>query len=217
MIKAVLFDFGGVVTTSPFEAFARYEKANDLPVGLIRSINSADPNANAWAKLERGEVDADGFSELFAVEAAERGYAVDGHTVLELLAGDVRPQMVEAIRRIKAAGLAVACLTNNFKPRPRTDTARTDTDTGGSRAADVLAMFDAVVESSVVGMRKPEPGFYRAALSLLGIEAREAVFIDDLGINLKPAKAMGMTTIKVVEGHEALRQLSEILNLDLLE
>lgn len=222
MIKAVLFDFGGVVTTSPFEAFARYEKANDLPVGLIRSINSADPNDNAWAKLERGEVDADGFSELFAVEAAERGYAVDGHTVLELLAGDVRPQMVEAIRRIKAAGLAVACLTNNFKPRPRTDTARTptartDTGTGGSRAADVLAMFDAVVESSVVGMRKPELGFYRAALSLLGIEAREAVFIDDLGINLKPAKAMGMTTIKVVEGHEALRQLSEILNLDLLE
>lgn len=209
MIKAVLFDFGGVVTTSPFEAFAHYEEANGFPVGLIRSINSTNPDDNAWAKLERSDVDADGFSELFAAEAAERGFELDGHTVLNMLAGSVRPRMVEAIRRIKDAGFAVACLTNNFTPRSETEKARPDTEA-------VMAMFDEVVESSVVGIRKPEPEFYLKALSLLGIEATEAVFLDDLGINLKPAKAMGMTTIKVVDFEDALAELSAVLDLDLV-
>lgn len=209
MIKAVLFDFGGVVTTSPFEAFARYEEANGFPIGLIRSINSTNPDDNAWAMLERSDVDADGFSELFAAEAAARGYNISGHTVLDMLAGQVRPQMVEAIRRIKGAGFAVACLTNNFRPRSETEGARGET-------SEVMAMFDQVIESSVVGIRKPEREFYLKALSLLGIEAAEAVFIDDLGINLKPAKAMGMTTIKVVDPDDALSQLSMVLDLDLM-
>ena len=209
MIKAVLFDFGGVVTTSPFEAFAQYEEANGFPVGLIRSINSTNPDDNAWAKLERSDVDADGFSELFAAEAAERGFELDGHTVLSMLAGAVRPRMVEAIRRLKSAGFAVACLTNNFVPRSDTAKARPDTEA-------VMAMFDVVVESSVVGVRKPEAEFYLAALARLDIEATEAVFMDDLGINLKPARAMGMATIKVVDPDDALDQLSALLDLDLV-
>ncbi|MEM8922256.1 MAG: HAD-IA family hydrolase [Actinomycetota bacterium] len=207
-MKAVLFDFGGVVTTSPFEAFARYEEASGLPDGLIRSINATDPDTNAWAKLERNDVDADGFARLFEAEAAERGHTVSGHAVLDCLAGAVRPRMVEAIRRIAASELRVACLTNNFVPRSEREEARPET-------AEVMAMFDVVVESSVVGVRKPERRFYEIALDNVGVVAAEAVFLDDLGINLKTARAMGMTTIKVTDPDDALRELSSVIGLDL--
>lgn len=210
MIKAVLFDFGGVITASPFEAFARYEEANGLPPGLIRSINSTNPNDNAWAKLERNDVDAQDFARLFETEARDRGHIVSGHAVLDMLAGAVRPQMVDAIGRIKVGGFALACLTNNFKPRSEAEASRSDT-------AAVMAMFDVVVESSVVGIRKPEPAFYRTALDILDIAASETVFLDDLGINLKPARAMGITTIKVVQPEQALRELSLILDLNLVD
>ncbi len=208
MIKAVLFDFGGVVTSSPFDAFTAYEEANGLPVGLVRDINATNPDDNAWAKLERSDVDTDGFAELFEAEAAERGHRVDGRAILGLLSGEVRPVMVEAIRRIKDAGYLTACLTNNFRSRGDADS-RPET-------ADVMGMFDHVTESSLVGIRKPEPEFYRRALDALGIDASEAVFLDDLGINLKPARAMGMTTIKVLDPTQALTDLSEVLDLDLL-
>jgi putative hydrolase of the HAD superfamily len=208
VIKAVLFDFGGVVTSSPFDAFAAYEAANDLPLGLVREINATNPDDNAWAKLERSDVDTDGFVVLFEAEAAARGYRVDGRAILGLLSGEVRPAMVEAIRRIKDAGYAVACLTNNFRSRDGAE-ARPGT-------AVVMAMFDHVTESSLAGIRKPEPEFYRRALSALGIQADEAVFLDDLGINLKPARAMGITTIKVVEPSQALADLGAVLDLDLL-
>ncbi len=208
MIKAVLFDFGGVVTSSPFEAFARYETDNGLPPDLIRTINSTDPDDNAWAKLERNDVDADGFARLFEAEALALGHTVSGHAILDCLAGRVRPAMVAAITAIKDAGFAVACLTNNFAPRSSGDQPR-------SEAAEAMALFDVVVESSVVGIRKPEPGFYTIALEQLGVEATEAVFLDDLGINLKPARAMGMTTIKVVGAEQALAELSGVLGLNL--
>lgn len=208
MIKAVLFDFGGVVTSSPFAAFSTYESSNGLPEGLIRTINSTNPDDNAWAKLERSEVDTAGFADLFEAEAKALGHTVDGRVVLDLLSGEVRPRMVEAIRRIKAAGFAIACLTNNIRSRPNV-APRADT-------AEVMALFDHVTESSVVGIRKPEPEFYRRALAALSIEANEAVFLDDLGINLKPAKAMGITTIKVVDPEQALKELSAIIDLDLV-
>lgn len=208
VIKAVLFDFGGVVTTSPFDAFARYEEANGLPSGFIRSLNATNPDDNAWARLERNDVDTEGFAVLFEAEARQQGQTLSGHAVLDLLSGEVRPQMVEAIGRIKAAGFTLACLTNNFRPRSAAD------DRPG--AGQVMDLFDQVIESSVVGVRKPEPAFYHTALEALGIEAREAVFLDDLGVNLKPAAAMGMTTIKVVDPGQALTELGAVLNLDLL-
>ncbi|MDH3679979.1 MAG: HAD-IA family hydrolase [Acidimicrobiia bacterium] len=207
MIKAVLFDFGGVVTTSPFEAFSHYESANGLPYGLLRDINSTNPDDNAWAKLERSDVDTDTFAELFEAEARDRGHRVDGRAVLGLLSGEVRPVMVEAIRRIKSAGFATACLTNNF--RSSSDAPRRDT-------AEVMALFDHVTESSVVGIRKPEPEFYRRALIALGVVPTAAVFLDDLGINLKPARAMGITTIKVVEPEQALAELGALIDLELV-
>jgi putative hydrolase of the HAD superfamily len=207
-IRAVLFDFGGVVTTSPFEAFARYEEANGLPVGLIRQINSTNPDDNAWAKLERSEVDPTGFAELFEAEARQRGHDIDGSMVLELLAGDIRPEMAEAIRRIKASPLRLACLTNNF----RKGSHGTHLVSGES---DVKGLFDHMIESAVIGIRKPEPEFYRRALEIVGVEATEAVFLDDLGINLKPARAMGMTTIKVVDAEQAIGDLESVVGFPL--
>ncbi|MEM7321650.1 MAG: HAD-IA family hydrolase [Actinomycetota bacterium] len=211
-IRAVLFDFGGVVLTSPFDAFAAYEQAEGFPDGLIRTINATNPDHNAWAKFERSDVDADGFVELFEEEAAARGHAVSGRKVLELISGDVRPEMVEAIRRIKAAGYVTACLTNNVKRDPNAAPADPQRE---AEVTAVMALFDHVVESSVIGVRKPEQSFYVRALEMAGVEANEAVFLDDLGINLKPAKAMGMTTIKVLNADQALTDLESVIGLDL--
>ncbi len=208
-IAAVLFDFGGVILSSPFEAFARYEQANGLPDGLLRRLNATNPDTNAWAALERSEVDLDGFATLFEAEAAAAGHRVDARAVLELLAGEVRPAMVAALRAIKAAGIPLALLTNNFVSRNDADAAPRP------EVAEALSLFDHVIESSREGVRKPDPAAYELVMDRLGVEARHVVFLDDLGINLKPAKALGMTTIKVVDPDDALAELSAVLGLDL--
>ncbi len=203
-IDAVLWDFGGVFTSSPFEAFARYETANGIPVGFIRSVNSHNPNDNAWARLERGDIGEAEFDEAFAAESAALGHRVPGADVRALLAGTVRPAMVAALDAVRARGLRTACLTNNIA--------------GERRPADhqaIIERFDRVVESSKVGSRKPQPEFYRLACDLLGVEPARCVFLDDLGINLKPAAAMGMRTIKVTDPAEALTELGAVLGLHL--
>jgi putative hydrolase of the HAD superfamily len=205
MIKAVLWDFGGVILTSPFEAFRRYETAHDLPLDFIRSVNTTDPHNNAWALMERNEVSPQQFDDLFAAESAALGYKVAGADVLLLLAGDVRPRMVALLDRVKAAGLRVACLTNNIVGGDGTDDAR------ATQIADIMARFDVIVESSKIGVRKPEPRFYEIACELLGVTPDECVFLDDLGINLKPAAAMGMATIKVNSEDQAIADLSAAL------
>ena len=196
-IRAVLWDFGGVITTSPFESFARYERENGLPADFIRGLNAANHHENAWAKLERSQVGFDEFCTLYEAEAIEAGHAIDARAVLACLAGDVRPEMVQALRRIKAEQLKQACLTNNFNTM--------------SRENPILALFDVIVESSKVGVRKPEPRFYEIACELLAIEPDEAVMLDDLGVNLKPARELGMRTIKVTDPDEALRELEDIV------
>ena len=213
-IRAVLWDFGGVILTSPFEAFARYEAAADLPVGLIRSLNSTNPDTNAWAKFERSEVSIDEFAGLFEAEAASQGHAVDARAVMAALHGNIRPRMVDAVRACKAAGFLVACLTNNVRLGPAeatkttTTTLRRTAQPERTDVAEVMTLFDHVTESSVTGIRKPEPRFYELACEALGIRPTEAVFLDDLGINLKPAAAMGMRTIKVADPDVALTELS---------
>ncbi len=207
MIAAVLFDFGGVILSSPFEAFAAHERRVGLPEGFIRRVNATNPDRNAWAQLERGEVDLDQFVQVFESEAAALGHQVDGAEVLECLRGELRPRMVEALRRCSDR-YATALLTNNFL------TGSPDWSSGGSFAG-LVDLFDVVVESSRVGVRKPEQRFYEIALEELGIAASEAVFLDDLGVNLKPARAMGMTTIKVVDPDAALDELSAITGLEL--
>ena len=217
--RAVFFDFGGVVLTSPFEAFERYERVNGLPVGFIRSVNSTNPDDNAWARLERNEVGLDGFVPLFEAEAEALGQHVDGHAVISMLAGTVRPMMVAAIDTIRSVGLIAACLTNNFADRGADRRTRPyDNRTTDERAAvaDALSRFDFIVESSVVGVRKPEPAFYQHALERAGVEPSQVVFLDDLGVNLKPARAMGMSTIKVADPVDALTQLGALLGLELL-
>ena len=209
MISAVLWDFGGVILTSPFEAFARYEKELGLPVGFVRRVNATNPDANAWAKLERSEVDAAGFAALFEEEARALGGEVSGARVLELLAGDLRPEMVRALQAVKAAGYKTACLTNNIAA------GNEGPENRRQHVAEVMGLFDAVVESSKIGVRKPETRFYELACETLGVTPTECVFLDDLGINLKPARAMGMTTIKVEDPAAALAQLSGVLGLPL--
>lgn len=210
-IKAVLFDFGGVVLSSPFEAFRRYEEEHGLPPDFIRSVNATNPDANAWALLERGEVDLEGFDQRFREESLALGHEVPGIDVLGLLGGEVRPAMVEALRRIREHGLPLALLTNNFAPSPGTAAgyqARPEVE-------EAMALFDHVIESSKAGVRKPDPRAYELALEALGHDAEEVVFLDDLGINLKPARAMGMTTIKVLDGDQAIADLESVLGFPL--
>ena len=220
MIRAALFDFGGVILSSPFEAFARYEETHGLAPGFIRRVNATDPDTNAWARLERAEVTVGEFSDLFAAESRAAGHEVPGADVLALLGGELRPAMVEAVRRCSER-LVTGLLTNNFVPAPgggEPDPGPPLPAAQAPRAASmgaVLSLFDGIVESSRVGVRKPDPRFYAMACEALGIEPAQAVFLDDLGINLKPARAMGMTTIKVEDPASALAQLSEVLGLEL--
>jgi len=211
VIRAVLWDFGGVILSSPFEAFARYERGRGLPGDFLRRVNATNPDANAWARLERAELTHDGFDVAFAAESKALGHEVPGADVLALLAGEVRPEMVRALDHVIAAGLQTACLTNNVVGR---DGGATAEDVRPEVAA-VMARFDVVVESSKIGVRKPEPAFYRTACELLGVAPAECVFLDDLGINLKPAREMGMTTIKVADPADAIAALADVLSLDL--
>ena len=213
MIEAILWDFGGVFTTSPFEAFARFEKARGLPKDFIRTINSTNPNDNAWARFESSVIDADGFDHEFRQEAEALGHSVRGKDVLELLSGEFRPRMIAALAECKKH-YKVGCITNNMK-RAGDGPAMATSDDRAEQAAKVMAMFDVIVESSVEGVRKPQPRIYEIACERLGVVPERAVFLDDLGINLKPARAMGMTTIKVVTEEQAIGELTAATGLAL--
>ncbi len=208
-IQAVLWDFGGVILSSPFEAFNTYEAEKGLPLDLIRRVNSTNPHSNAWALLERNDISPQEFDSLFATESEALGHRVPGADVLALLSGDVRPCMVQALDTVKAAGFKIACLTNNVVSTEEPATERQ------AEVRSIMHKFDHVVESSKVGCRKPEPRFYEIACELLQVSPTECVFLDDLGINLKPAAAMGMRTIKVVNPDDALAELSGHLDLAL--
>jgi putative hydrolase of the HAD superfamily len=209
-VSAVIFDLGGVITESPMHAFAAYEAEVGLPDGLIRRLNSTDPDSNAWARFERNELDAAGFSAAFEAEALAAGHRFEAARVLEALRGELRPSMVAAVRRLRAAGLPLALLSNNVAPMER-----------NGRLGELLELFDAVVESSVEGVRKPEPEIYRRALARLSeavgrdLAPSDCAYLDDLGINLKPARAMGMHTIKVVDPAVALDELSALVGIEL--
>lgn len=208
-ITAALFDFGGVILSSPFEAFARYEAERGLPAGFLRRVNATNPDTNAWARLERNHVTLEEFSALFEEEARALGGEVVGMEVLGCLRGDIRPQMVEAVRRC-GERLKTGLLTNNVISM------RAEEMSGSSDPhVAVLGLFDVIVESSRVGTRKPDPAFYVHACELLEIEPGEAVFLDDLGVNLKPAKAMGMTTIKVDDPDVAIADLEKVVGFPL--
>ena len=211
-VTATLWDIGGVLTTSPFEAFNRFEADNGLPKDFIRGVNSRNPDANAWARFESNQVTLEEFDALFRTESAALGHPIGGRQVVQLLSGDLRPRMIAALNACKAR-FKVGAITNNLKPN---EPAIAPRDPGrAAEMEDVMALFDVVVESSIEGIRKPNPGIYRIACERLGVQPEQCVFLDDLGINLKPARAMGMTTIKVVSEDQALRQLGEATGLAL--
>ncbi|WP_027575213.1 HAD-IA family hydrolase [Bradyrhizobium sp. WSM1743] len=208
-IEAVIFDFGGVLTSSPFEAFARFETERSLPADIIRRTNAANHLENAWAKFERAEVDIDTFDELFAAESLALGAEVRGRDVLPLLQGDLRPEMVEALKRIKAQ-FKTGCITNNLPANA------IGSLTGRSLyIAEVMVLFDHVIESAKIGLRKPDPRIYQLMVETLKVDPKSCVYLDDLGVNLKPAREMGMTTIKVTSGAQAIADLEKATGLKL--
>jgi putative hydrolase of the HAD superfamily len=208
--QAVLWDFGGVMTTSPFEAFNRYEVAHGIPRDFIRGVNATNPEANAWAQFESSQITAEQFDVAFAIETRQAGHAIPGRTVIEMLSGDVRPRMVEVLKVCKQH-YRVACLTNNVKAGEGPGMARSAEK--ATRVKEVMALFDLVVESSKEGVRKPDPRFYHLACQRLAVQPQHAVFLDDLGINLKSARELGMTTIKVSSEQQAIADLSRVLGI----
>ena len=207
MIEAVIWDFGGVLTTSPFEAFMRYEMERGLPADIIRRTNAENHLENAWAKFERAEIDAATFDGLFAAESRALGAEVRGSDVLPLLSGDLRPEMVEALRRIKQK-FKTGCITNNLPANA------IGSKTGRSLyVAEVMALFDHVIESAKIGLRKPDPRIYTMMTDKLGVDPKRCVYLDDLGVNLKPAREMGMTTIKVLNAPQAIAELEAVTGL----
>ena len=204
---AVIFDFGGVISSSPFEAFARFELEKGLPKDFLRTVNATNPHDNAWAKLERSDIGPEMFDELFAQESSGLGHEVRGREVLPLLAGHIRPEMVEALRRISAR-LKTGCITNNFKAMEKSPM-------GSLYKGEIMGLFHEVIESAKAGVRKPDPRIYLMMTEALKVDAKACIYLDDLGINLKPARDLGMQTIKVGEARPALETLEALLGFDL--
>tara|TARA_X000000368_G_scaffold205092_1_gene161837 strand:- start:4906 stop:5544 length:639 start_codon:yes stop_codon:yes gene_type:complete len=207
MIKAVFWDFGGVITSSPFESFNRFEVSNQLPKNFLRTVNSTNPDNNAWAKLEKTEVNIEEFNDLFLEESKALGHPVPGKEVIALLKGEVRQEMIKALNAIKGK-MIQACLTNNIKAMDKEFEGNVS---ASGKHNEIMELFDFVIESSKENVRKPDPRFYLLACERANIEPSEAIFLDDLGINLKPAKELGMTTIKVIDPGIALKELESFL------
>lgn len=206
-IEAVIWDFGGVFTSSPFEAFARYETENGVPKDLIRRVNSTNPDNNAWALFERNEIDTRGFDELFLAESTALGHPVPGRDVLPLLSGSVRPAMVAALKACKQR-FKVGCITNNMVSHhsPGADAPQRAAGAMGQ----IMPLFDQIIESSKAGVRKPDPKIYLMMCDLLSVAPSACIYLDDLGINCKPAAALGMAAIKVVSVDQTLTELSAL-------
>ena len=212
---AVIFDFGGVITSSPFEAFQRLEAERGLPRDFIRRINATNPDGNAWARLERSEIDLGTFDVLFAEEAAVQGHRLPGAEVLQLIAGDIRPEMVAALDRLRGAGYRLGCITNNMRGERGPGMARSEAVM--NRYAEVFTRFEHVIESATAGVRKPDPRIYAMMCEALALPPEACVYLDDLGINCKPAAAMGMHAIKVVSAAQALEDLGAALGMALTD
>jgi putative hydrolase of the HAD superfamily len=203
-LRAVIFDLGGVVIGSPLHAIADYERELGLARNAVNRVVVTSGPTGAWSRLERGELGLEEFYPRFEADCAAAGIVIDAREMMRRVAEIAvpRPAMLEAIRRLRAAGRKVAALTNNWV-----------TDDGGSEL--LRPHFDVFIESAVVGLRKPDPRIYRLACSELGVTPPEAVFLDDIGSNLKAARALGMTTIKVDEPDAALAELERLLGVAL--
>jgi putative hydrolase of the HAD superfamily len=205
-MKAIIFDLGGVVFGSPFEHFDEYDRIRGLPDGSVRGVVARSSVDGAWAALERGEVTMPEFFAALEAEALAEGHTIDAAEIMAMVGRGIgaRPEMIAAIERIRARGLKTAALTNNWA-----------SENGSPPGLRSLDLFDVVVESAVEGMRKPDPRIYEVTLERLAVDARDTVFLDDIGMNLKPARAMGITTIKVDSTAQALAALETVLGFSL--
>ncbi len=212
---AIIFDFGGVFTESPVSCFARYEKQHGIPERFISEVIKSDINGGSFARFERAELDLDQFDAEFARETRAAGHEVDGRTLVSLLQLNFRPDMIDALDQINAAGFKTGCITNNMPKSTATEWARSDEDKALARS--VMSKFLHVIESSVAGVRKPEPRIYEMMCEALQVTPEQSVFVDDLGINLKPARALGMRTVKVPFDNyrTAIDELAELTGLTL--
>lgn len=208
-IDTIIFDFGGVITSSPFEAFNRMEAARGMPHDSVRKINTRNPHTNAWARFERAEIDAATFDAQFSAEAAALGLTLTGGDVLACLAGDIRPEMVELLDDLKARDFKLGCITNNVPSGKGAGMALDDKK--ADAIAAIMARFDHVIESSKAGVRKPDPRIYRMMCDALHVLPEQCVYLDDLGINCKPAAQLGMVAIKVTSSGQAIADLKAIL------
>ena len=200
--KAIIWDFGGVITSSPFEAFNKFEEANSLPKDIIRTINSENPDINAWAQFESNNITIDQFDDLFLKEAKAKGFDIKGRDIIKLLKGSIRENMVSFLRELKS-DFKLGCITNNVKSSSQENT---DNET-----EEVMSIFDHVIESSIVGIRKPNPEIYMMSCDALNVSPDQCIYLDDLGINLKPARELGMTTIKVIQPEDAIQEVRNLL------
>jgi putative hydrolase of the HAD superfamily len=208
--RAVIFDLGGVVFPSPLDVFRAYERDHGLPDRFISEVVLADPVDGAWSRLERGELTLTTFPAEFETECRAAGGEVDATALMQGIGSAFapRPEMLAAIRTIRAHGLSTGALTNNWVA---------DETRGNGAASPALdGLFDVVVESAMVGLRKPDPRIYEMVCTELDVSPPQAVFLDDLGTNLKPAKAMGLATIKVGDPHEALGELEGLVRFPLV-
>ena len=211
-IKAVLWDFGGVITSSPFEAFNKFEIEKQIPVDFIRQINAENHETNAWAKLESSQINLDEFDGLFRSETSAKGYEISGKDVINLLSGEIRPDMVSVLKKIKK-NFIVGCITNNVNAGQGPGMAHSKRK--HDDIEEVMSNFEFIIESSKVGVRKPDPKIYELACQRASVSPADCLYLDDLGVNLKPAKAMGMRTIKVLSPEQAIKELEENLGIPL--
>ena len=200
--KAIIWDFGGVITSSPFDAFNEFEEVNGLPKDIIRIINSENPDMNAWAQFESNSITIDQFDDLFLKEAKAKGFDIKGRDIIKLLKGSIRENMVSFLRELKS-NFKLGCITNNVKPSSEENT---DNET-----KEAMSIFDHVIESSIVGIRKPNPEIYMMSCDALNVSPDQCIYLDDLGINLKPARELGMTTIKVIQPEDAIQEVRNLL------
>ena len=200
--KAIILDFGGVITSSPFEAFNQFEEANGLPKDIIRTINSENPDTNAWAKFESNSITIDVFNDLFLKEAKAKGFDIKGRDIIKLLKGSIRKNMVSFLRELKS-DFKLGCITNNVKSSSE--------ENNDNETKEAMSLFDHVIESSIVGIRKPNPEIYMMSCDALKVSPDQCIYLDDLGINLKPARELGMTTIKVIQPEDAIQEVRNLL------
>jgi putative hydrolase of the HAD superfamily len=204
--RAAIFDIGGVLTHSPVTRIQQYCLEQAIPDDVRYAIFA--PDDGPWSRFERSELTREQFAAEFDAHVTRCGTAARGTSFMEwfFVGFGERPEMVAVVKHLRGK-VKLGSITNNV--------ARDEPAQRRTSGIDLPSLFDVVVESAIEGIRKPDPRIYRLACERLGVEPTEAVFLDDLGSNLKGAKALGMHTIKVDATASAIDDLEAALGIPL--